>query len=466
MIFASSAHLSHMGASAAIEERVPKRGRAERLRTLLWGRRRRGDHVVLTFALASLAAMVVIAVAGALVLRERGLSQAIDQARVVTRVTGEGIVAPRVTAGALRGDPRALRRLDRTVHRYALHNPVTRIKLWTPGGRIAYSDEHALIGKRFPLGADEREILAHGGVAAASSDLSRPENRYERGGGDLLEVYLPIRAANGRRLLFESYQRYSSVATSGERVWLAFAPVLVGGLLLLLLFQLPLARSLVRRLRAGAGRERAAACAPRWRSSDAERRRLAADLHDGAVQDLVGVSYTLSAAARDADPQHRARLQDAAARTRATIRDLRTLLVDLYPPNLERAGLPAALRDLALNLEHHGIQATLDAPDAVTLPKPSQALLYRIAQEALRNVVEHAKASRVLVRVETNGTVARLTVSDDGVGFDSEAVRAAPPQGHFGLRMLSDLAEEAGGSVTMQSQPGAGTTIAAEVPIA
>ena len=137
------------------------------------------------------------------------------------------------------------------MHRYALHSPVTRIKLWTPGGRIAYSDEHALIGKRFPLGADEREILAHGGVAAASSDLSRPENRYERGGGDLLEVYLPIRAANGRRLLFESYQRYSSVATGGERVWLAFAPVLVGGLLLLLLFQLPLARSLVRRLRAG-----------------------------------------------------------------------------------------------------------------------------------------------------------------------------------------------------------------------
>ena len=350
-----------MGASAAIDERVPKRGRAERLRTLLWGRRRRGDHVVLTFALASLAAMVVIAVAGALVLRERGLSQAIDQARVVTRVTGEGIVAPRVTAGALRGDPRALRRLDRTVHRYALHNPVTRIKLWTPGGRIAYSDEHALIGKRFPLGADEREILAHGGVAAASSDLSRPENRYERGGGDLLEVYLPIRAANGRRLLFESYQRYSSVATSGERVWLAFAPVLVGGLLLLLLFQLPLARSLVRRLRAGqAESERLLRTA--LEASDAERRRLAADLHDGAVQDLVGVSYTLSAAARDADPAQRERLQEAATRTRATIRDLRTLLVDLYPPNLERAGLPAALRDLTVNLEHHGVQATLDAP--------------------------------------------------------------------------------------------------------
>ena len=381
---------------------------------------------MLTFALASLAAMVVIAVAGALVLRDRGLSEAIDQARVVTRVTGEGVVAPRVTSGVLTGDPRALRRLDAVVHRYALHDPVVRIKLWAPDGRIVYSDEHALIGKRFPLGADEREILGRGGVAAESSDLGRPENRYERGHGDLLEVYLPIRTADGRRLLFESYQRYSSVATGGERVWLAFAPVLIGGLLLLLLFQLPLARSLVRRLRAGqAESERLLRAA--LEASDAERRRLAANLHDGAVQDLVGVSYTLSAAARGADPANHERLHEAAARTRATIRDLRTLLVDLYPPNLERAGLPAALRDLAVNLEHHDVRATLDAPDATTLPKRAQALLYRIAHEALRNVIEHAQAGHVLIRLAVADGVARLTIADDGVGFDPRAVEAARP---------------------------------------
>jgi signal transduction histidine kinase len=446
-------------------EGLPANRARVRLRELLWGRRRGGDRVVLTFALAGLAAMAVIAVAGALVLRARGLDESIDRAKVVTRVTGEGIVAPRVTAGVLRGDPRALRRLDAVVHRDALHSPVVRIKLWTPGGRIVYSDQHALIGQRFPLGADEREILAHGGVAAESSDLQRPENRYERGDGDLLEVYLPIRTPSGRRLLFESYQRYSAVATGGERIVLTFAPVLIGGLLLLELFQLPLARSLVRRLRAGqAESERLLRTA--LEASDAERRRLAATLHDGAVQDLVGVSYTLSAAARDAEPAQRQRLQDAAARTRTTIRDLRTLLVDLYPPNLERAGLPAALSDLAVNLEHHGLQATLDVPDAAAIPTPAQALLYRIAQEALRNVVEHARASRVLVRVEVTGDVARLTVTDDGVGFDPAAVQAAPPQGHFGLRVLGDLAEEAGGSLVIHSEPGAGATIAAEIPLA
>jgi len=457
-----------MSASTAIEglratERVQRL--RLRLRALLWGRRRRGDRVVLTFALAGLAAMVVIAVAGALVLRERGLSEAIDQAKVVTRVTGEGIVAPEVTAGVLRGDPRALQRLDAVVRRDALHDPVVRIKLWAPDGRIVYSDQRTLIGKRFDLGADERAVLAHGGVDAESSDLGRPENRYERGHGGLLEVYLPIRAADGRRLLFESYQRYSSVATGGERVWLTFVPVLIGGLLLLELFQLPLARSLVRRLRAGqAESERLLRAA--LEASDAERRRLAANLHDGAVQELVGVSYSLAAAARHGDAAQRGRLEDAAARTRATVRDLRTLLVDLYPPNLERAGLPAALRDLAVNLEHHGIRATLDAQATPALPGPAQALLYRIAQEALRNVVEHAHATEVRVRVEERDGFARLTVTDDGVGFDPDAVREAPSPGHFGLRMLADLAEEAGGAVTIRSAPGSGATIVAELPVA
>jgi len=105
-------------------------------------------------------------------------------------------------------------------------------------------------------------------------------------------------------------------------------------------------------------------------------------------------------------------------------------------------------------------------PDGVTLPKRAQVLLYRIAQEALRNVVEHARATHVVVRVTSVDGVARLIVTDDGVGFDPRAVQAAPSQGHFGLRLLSDLAEDAGGSVTMRSERGAGATITAEVPTA
>ena len=441
-----------------------KASRWARLRAVGARRRRRGDRVVLTFALAGLAAVAVIGLAGALVLRDRGLTESIDRAKVLTRLTGEGIVAPHVTEGVLRGDPRALRRLDAIVHRDALRHPVVRIKLWAPDGRVVYSDQRALVGRRYPLGPAERKVLAQGGVDAEASDLARPENHFERGHGDLLEVYLPIRAANGERLLFESYQRYSSVATGGQRLWLPFVAVLLGGLLLLELVQLPLARSLVRRLRSGqAERERLLRTA--LEASDAERRRLAANLHDGAVQDLAGVSYALSAAARDADPSQRARLHEAGTRTRGAIRDLRTLLVGLYPPNLERAGLRAALADVTANLQRHEVEATLDAPEHLALPMQVQALLFRIAQEALRNVLEHADATRVDVRVRAADGVARLTVSDDGAGFSPEAVAAAPAAGHFGLRMLGDLARDAGGSLTVDSRPGAGATITAEVPV-
>ena len=456
-----------MSAPAAIQEPVPRRGRAERLRlrlrALLWGRRRGGDRVVLTFALAGLAAVVVIAIAGALVLRDRGLSEAIDQAKVVTRVTGEGIVAPRVTRGVLRGDPRALRHLDAVVRRDVVHNPVVRVKLWTAGGRIVYSDEHALIGQRFPLGADERKILARGGVAAEESDLSRPENRYERGGGDLLEVYLPVRTPDGRRLLFESYQRFSSIATGGERVWLAFAPVLIGGLLLLELFQLPLARSLVKRLRAGQAESEQLLRAA-LEVSDAERRRLAANLHDGAVQELVGVSYTLSAAARDADPEHRARLQDAAARTRATIRDLRTLLVDLYPQDRREEGMDAALDALAQPLRSRGLAVRIDTRIERPLDHDSEEIVYRATQEALRNVVRHAAATQVDLSLSANGAGTTLSIKDDGRGMSAADLAEQRAAGHMGLALLADRVGSLGGQLAIASEPGHGTTVTIELP--
>ena len=84
-----------------------------------------------------------------------------------------------------------------------------------------------------------------------SSDLSEPENRYERHRGKLLEVYLPVRTPGGRPLLFESYQPFAPVSASGRDIWREFAPTLLVALVLLWLLQLPLAWSFVRRLRQG-----------------------------------------------------------------------------------------------------------------------------------------------------------------------------------------------------------------------
>jgi two-component system NarL family sensor kinase len=133
---------------------------------------------------------------------------------------------------------------------------------------------------------EERAALAADKVEAEVSDLSRPEYRFERGQRELLEVYLPIRGPDGQRLRFEAYQRFSSISASGRRLWLAFAPALLGGLLLLQLANLPLARSMVRRLR-DARAQRELMLRRAIDASDLERRRIAADLHDGCPRSRV-----------------------------------------------------------------------------------------------------------------------------------------------------------------------------------
>jgi two-component system NarL family sensor kinase len=423
---------------------------------------------VAQFAVAGLLATVVIGLIGVAVIRHIGTREAIRDAKQVTRLAGEGIVAPVVSPAAVRGDRAALRRVDDVVRRRVLGDDVVRVKIWAPDGRIVYSDEPRLIGARYRLDEDDRRAFSADGVAAAVSDLTRPENRYERGAGKLLEVYLPIRSADGRPLLFESYQRFSSVSASGRRLWLAFAPAILGALLFLQLINLPLARSLAGRLRRGQ-RERETLLQEALDASQSERRRIAGDLHDGVVQDLVGVSYNLAAHAQrlngDGDRAAAAALHDGAATTRQSVRALRTLLVDIYPPSLHRAGLDAALSDLARTYSARGLQTTVEVEPDVRPPQETERLLFRVAQESLRNTYKHAGASRAAVTVRQAGDRVVLEASDDGRGLHPGVLAedAAPP-GHFGFRLLRDRAEAAGGRLQVSSRPGGGTLVAMELP--
>jgi signal transduction histidine kinase len=270
-----------------------------------------------------------------------------------------------------------------------------------------------------------------------------------------------MRSPTGGRLLFETYDSYSSIAASGRQLWLAFLPAILVTLALLWLVQLPLAWRGARRLREGQA-ERENLLLHALESSELERRRIARDLHDGAVQDLAGVSFSLTAAAdapNGSDADTKAVLREAAAGTRRTIRELRTLLVDIYPPDLHRTGLEAALRDLVAPLAPREIAATVDVPPGLSLPPATEILLYRCAQEALRNVAAHSQARNVEVRVELDAELARLIVTDDGRGF-----AGGVEEGHMGLTLLADLAREAGGRLEIESMPGEGTRVCVEAP--
>jgi signal transduction histidine kinase len=421
-----------------------------------------GDPVreaVLWYGAAALAAVLLVSLAGVWLFRRAGEEEAIRDARDQTRIAAEASIEPAVDAGVLRGDAQALAELDRVVQERILADAsLVRVKLWDRTGRIVYSDEPRLIGTRYPLSAHDLEEFEQEQAQAEVTDLTRPENRFERQFGRLLEVYMPIEGPSGEPLRYEAYYRSSFVSARGDRIFRQFAPPLLGGLVLLALIQLPLAWQLARRVRRSQ-EEREALLQRAVDASDHERRRIAQDLHDGVVQDLTAVSYSLSAAAATAPEPVDGQLRDAAAETRRGIRHLRTLLVDIYPPELHRAGLAAALADLLTGAEARGVATSLDV-DPTPLGADQEALLFRVAQEAVRNVVKHAGASRLDVRVHRVGGHVRLEVEDDGCGFDPAAFAG---EGHIGLRVLADLVAAADGTLEVESRPGEGARVAVEL---
>jgi signal transduction histidine kinase len=425
-------------------------------------------RAVATFAISGLLAVALLGVIEAIVLRNVGTSDAIRDARNLSTVVANGLVQPALREGLLRGDPQAIAALDRVVKGRVLDKTILRVKLWTASGRIVYSDEHRLIGARYGLGPEEQDVLRGSGADADLSDLARPENRFERSFGKLLEVYLPVRTPSGTPLLFEDYMAFDAVTASGRQVWTAFVPALLGGLAVLAVLQVPLAWGMARRLERGR-EERERLLRRAVEASAAERRRIASDLHDGVVQDFAGLSMSLAAAADRAGSAGATEaanaLRGGADRTRDGMRQLRTLLVEIYPPNLHTAGLEPALSDLVAPLAARGLQVHLEVTPGLEPGTAVEALVFRVAQEALRNVQAHAQASSVDVTLEQGDGSLTLTVRDDGRGFSPEELDRRGESGHMGLSLLSGLAEEAGGALLVNSTPGQGTTVRLEVPI-
>jgi two-component system, NarL family, sensor kinase len=434
--------------------------------------RRRTDVAVplARFALAGLLTVIVVGALGVALQRNAARNDAIGDAKTLARLAGTGIVGPNVNRALIDGDEEQLAKVDRLVHDKILsEDGIVRVKVWDRSGRIVYSDLHTLRGRRFDLPEEEREAFKTGRPEAELTNLKRDENRFDRLSGKLLEVYLPIRSVEGQPLLFELYQRQSSIGTTAQKTWLSFLPALIGALVLLQLLQLPLAYRMARTLHDNRV-EREALLVRALAASDTERRRIASDLHDGVVQDLAGTSYSLAAAADRIDgsapPDVSHALRDGARQTRRSIRQLRSLLVDIYPPDLHRAGLAAALSDLVAPLESRGVRARVDLPPGLRLEPDAEALMFRTAQEALRNVMAHSEAENVDVSVVLENSHAGLAIADDGRGFTVDQAQAARDDGHIGLRVLADMAQDAGGRLDIDSEPGRGTRVWLEVPVA
>jgi two-component system NarL family sensor kinase len=422
--------------------------------------------VLLRFALGSAVAIAVAAVGGYFALR----SVAIDEAKreTHTRVQEAGqLVEASLGNGLLAYQPAAVGAVDDVVVARVLSSSIVRVKIWSASGRVLYSDDPAEIGAHYALDAGQLRLLRDGGAKVELTDLRRPENTRDRGQGKLIEAYTRIRTPSGTPVLFEIYQRFGSVTASARRLLGALAPPILGAIGLIVLIQAPLLSSLMRRLQRS-HEEQEALLENAIAASARERRRVASYLHDGPVQEIAGLAFSLApladeAAARGASDEAGV-LRTTIERLRRTVRDLRALLVELHPPHLAAAGLEAALADLVSPLQASGAIVVVVVEGAERLDREQEALVYRVAQEAVRNVIAYADARSVRVELVVDDGVARLVVADDGRGFD-DAMRARRlEEGHLGLSLVAELAGQSGGTLEVNSTLGEGTRVELEVP--
>ena len=193
-----------------------------------------------------------------------------------------------------------------------------------------------------------------------------------------------------------------------------------------------------------------------------EREELAGLLHDDVSPRLVALGYQLDRLGRTNGHDAEAALRAARDATRAAQQRVRALIGDLLSQSADPEAADRVVEGIVDEVGDH-VQVVRYLDPQVT-DGPAAELLFGVAREALRNAVRHGRADRVDIVLRRKGAGALLVVSDDGQGFDPEAV--ARRDGHYGLRLLRRRVESAGGVFSLVSAPGHGTVLTCEVPLA
>jgi len=201
---------------------------------------------------------------------------------------------------------------------------------------------------------------------------------------------------------------------------------------------------------------------------EAERARIAHELHDDTVQSLVAVAQSIELATHwiNNDPD-RAKAMLNMARTQAveSVNSLRRLIADLRPPALEELGIVAALKMLADHEGESHIEVTVSGIER-RVGEPQELALFRVAQEAIRNAQRHGQPNRIMLDLAFHPQEIRLMVSDDGVGFrPPQSFDCLAKEEHFGLIGMQERVQQLKGTLQVSSQPGEGTKIRVALPL-
>ena len=208
-----------------------------------------------------------------------------------------------------------------------------------------------------------------------------------------------------------------------------------------------------------------------YEAQEGQDRRLAADLHDGHVQSLAAIGFKLEQArlrlGASASPEVDELLWQVTKDLSAEVTSLRRTIGRLRPLVLVEDGLEAALREEAKSACNRAALAACDVTSELDgrLDPVVETALFRVAQQALANVVDHAGATYALVAIECTGNSVVLRVSDDGCGFDPDHVQVLGDIAHFGLIAMRERVEALGGRFRVTTEPGGGTVVEARLPL-
>ena len=418
------------------------------------------------FVAAALIALLVVGATSAVISHWLARDSVRDEARQITERLARFVVTPLLPDA---GSPGGRAPLDAVLESRMKDGSVLFGQVLDGDGRVVYSTDRELEGTRGVVTDELRRALDGEVVTAVESESETPLPDHV---GPVVEIYAPF-TSEGRDLVFELYFDGAAIQRDETRLRNRLLPLTMGGLILLELVQIPLAVSLGRRL-SRQERERRRLVQDHLAASEHERRTIASDLHDGPVQDLAGVSYSLSALRTRLPEDQAARVDRMITAVRKAVASLRRVMVDIYPPDLSPAGLALALDGLAKPLREEGLIVEVSAGPLPDMPTDSVAVLYRSAKEALVNVVRHADARTVWIGLQEcstdDGSTVRLTVADDGKGVPVE--QDADPthlpssgDGHLGLRLARDRVLAAGGRFRLARRTEGGTLLTVDIPV-
>ncbi|MCE1254921.1 MAG: sensor histidine kinase, partial [Anaerolineae bacterium] len=203
---------------------------------------------------------------------------------------------------------------------------------------------------------------------------------------------------------------------------------------------------------------------------ETERHQLADILHDSVGENLTALSIALNVIKTQLNThpveELQERINDCLELVRQTGERTRSLMYDLHPVGLEEDGVLGALQIYCAHIAYRSnIKITIQPEELIfRFPETIEIALFRIAQEALNNVVKHAHARQVLINFRVEAEKIYMLVKDDGDGFDTDLLKKLAKQSHWGILSMQERAESAGGLLKVESKVGCGTSIIVEVP--